>query len=186
MSFFNLKGLPQPLLPFWGAERPLTQLLKTAFTFILSQHSLAHGGRECSAFKQKEQRKYLKLVRYFFRNCCSLFSFSSNCFTRLSNCCKVELFWKMTLPSQQMVIICAFLFVGVLTVFVWNTLQAWSLCLTWPSTFWTSTTTCPSSALTSRWCGASLPKSVASTPSSAKPLPMTPTVMTSPTHSLIR
>ena len=58
MSFFNLKGLPQPLLPFWGAERPLTQLLKTAFTFILSQHSLAHGGRECSAFKQKEQRKY--------------------------------------------------------------------------------------------------------------------------------
>ena len=59
MSFFNLKELPQPLLPFWGAERPLTQLLKTAFTFILSQHSLAHGGRECSAFKQKEQRKYI-------------------------------------------------------------------------------------------------------------------------------
>ena len=59
MSFFNLKGLPQPLLPFWGAERPLTQLPKTAFTFILSQHSLAHEGRECTAFKQKEQRKYL-------------------------------------------------------------------------------------------------------------------------------
>ena len=56
-----MKGLPQPLLPFWGAERPLTQLLKTAFTFILSQHSLAHGGRECSAFKQKEQRKYINI-----------------------------------------------------------------------------------------------------------------------------
>ena len=53
-----MKGLPQPLLPFWGAERPLTQLLKTAFTFILRQHSLAHEGREYSAFKQKEQRKY--------------------------------------------------------------------------------------------------------------------------------
>ena len=57
MSFLH-KGLPQPLLPFWGAERPLTQLPKTAFTFILSQHSLAHEGHECSAFKQKEQRKY--------------------------------------------------------------------------------------------------------------------------------
>ena len=54
MSFFNLKGLPQPLLAFWGAERPLTQLLKTAFTFTLSQHTLRQEGREHGVFKQME------------------------------------------------------------------------------------------------------------------------------------
>ena len=58
MSFFNHKGLPQPLLPFWGAERPLTQLLKTAFTFTVSQHTLRQEGREHGVFKQMEQRKY--------------------------------------------------------------------------------------------------------------------------------
>ena len=45
--------------PFWKCKSEQDPTKISSFTFILSQHSLAHEGRECSAFKQIEQRKYV-------------------------------------------------------------------------------------------------------------------------------
>ena len=54
MLNFNHTGFIQALFPFSGAERPLTQLLKTAFTVTFkSRLRLVHEGRECVVFLNK-------------------------------------------------------------------------------------------------------------------------------------
>ena len=46
--------------PLWWPSLDMTMfLIKTAFTFTVSRHSLAHTACKCSAFKQMEQRKYM-------------------------------------------------------------------------------------------------------------------------------
>ena len=59
---FLEKGTERNEVPQNSERDP--SLLKTAFTFIPRQHSLAQGGRERSALKQKERRKYKLFQSY--------------------------------------------------------------------------------------------------------------------------